>query len=59
MTEFLNASRSRILVIDDNAAIHRDVGRVLEPRQPPTSFADAKAAFLGGPGGGPACGPLA
>ena len=38
----------RILVIDDNEAIHEDFRKILEkPGQSSTALADAKAAFLG------------
>lgn len=48
------ASRRRILVIDDNEAIHADFRKILAPALPSSNLAGAKAALFGGePGAAP------
>jgi CheY-like chemotaxis protein len=48
-------TRRRVLVIDDNEAIHADFRKILAPQVQAGGFAAAKAAFLGAPG--PSAGP--
>ncbi len=39
----------RVLVVDDNPAIHADVNKILRPSRAPESYQRAKALVLGGP----------
>lgn len=44
--------KQRILIVDDNAAIHQDFQKALAEVLPPSSLAAAKAALFGPPAGG-------
>src|SRR5438552_2365606 len=47
------AGMHRVLIIDDNQAIHEDFKKILVPREHSVALADAKAALFGGPGAAP------